>query len=121
MASEREGQRESRGKILLFRRLRFGRSSTTWEADQLKADRAARIRRQRVALWFTRFWIVAAWVLAASRVHRAIAAREIFGAEASLAFLIAVVVPLARVRAVASVVGEVATALRRPKTRSGGP
>ena len=121
MASERDAERQPRGKVLLFRRLLSGRSSAGKEAKALEAEHAARIRRARVALWFNRAWIVAAWFIAASRVHRASVSREVFGVEASLAFVVAVAVPLVRVRALAAVVGEVATALRRRRLPSGGP
>ncbi|HTQ05978.1 MAG TPA: hypothetical protein VMI54_19085 [Polyangiaceae bacterium] len=121
MARERDAPREPRGKILLFRRLRSSRSNGASDSDELDPEDAARVRRALIALWFTRAWIVAAWLLAALRVHRAAVTREVFGAEASIAFLVAVAIPLWRVRVVASVVGEVARAFRRRRPHPGGP
>ncbi len=121
MASERTPHSERPGKLLLFRRLRSNLPGAASDARTLDAERAARLLRARLALLLTRSWIVAAWLLAALRVHRAVVSREVFGAEASLAFLVAVVVPLARTRAVVSVVGEVAHALRRRRARTDGP
>jgi hypothetical protein len=59
-------------------------------------------RRRQLAQWLDGMWLLFAWILAASRLSFAVSHRQVFGAEASTAFLLVVSMPLIRARRVAA-------------------
>jgi hypothetical protein len=70
-------------------------------------------RRQLWARWIDAFWVLLATVLAASRLFDAVQRREVFGLEASMAFLLVASIPLIRGRAFFSALRRVPGALRK--------
>jgi hypothetical protein len=77
-------------KVLPFvRRTRPGDTSRT--AGRTAAHSPAAWHRSR---WFWFSWWAMAWMIAASRLQVATLTREVFGLEATLAFMVAVVLPL---------------------------
>jgi hypothetical protein len=90
-----------KGKLLAFRAR--PRSSHALPAGSARGTGCAGVER-RVQLadqWSAQIWLLLAWLLAASRLHLAAAEHEVFGPEATLAFLLAVVMPIVRVRKLA--------------------
>jgi hypothetical protein len=99
------------GKLLAFPAK--GRSSVPSAADSVRAACAAvERRRQQLAQWTGRFWIVLAWLVAVDRIHVAANSGEVFDLGDSLAFLVAVLMPLARARSIFTLLGAVGRALR---------
>jgi hypothetical protein len=60
--------------------------------------------RARPPSWPMFLWWTLAWIVAAMRVHAAAVAHEVFGLEASLAFVVAFALPLVSARQLCSVV-----------------
>lgn len=56
-------------------------------------------RRHSRAQWALHAWLVVAWLVAADRLQIAVARGEVFGLRDALAFLVAVVMPIMRIRA----------------------
>jgi hypothetical protein len=76
-------------------------------AHGIRANGPAAVER-----WSTGGWLVLAWFLAASRVHLAAVHHEVFGLEAHVAFLLAVVMPLMRARKLFELIADAARAFR---------
>ncbi|MET0385789.1 MAG: hypothetical protein ABW321_07510 [Polyangiales bacterium] len=56
-------------------------------------------RRVAWSRWSLQLWLVAAWCVCADHLQHAIDRREVFGAIDGIAFLVAVVMPVFRLRA----------------------
>ena len=74
-------------------------------------------RRRRQAQRLGLAWMLLAWSLAASRLSFVVTHRQVFGTEASAAFLLVVSLPLILARRVAGAVRGVAGALRSARRR----
>jgi hypothetical protein len=131
MHHHRTPQIESMGKLLAFpvpTRRRGWIEIEDGRAGKLAAASLAR-KLARSDVWSVRVWLILAWVLAAGRVHLAATQHEVFGLEASLAFVVMVVMPVVRAPNIARVVADGVRALKqqiaglrrarcRPRTRS---
>ena len=120
MSRPRNPEIEPMGKLLAFPpRARSGIPSA---AESVRAACAAvDRRRQQLAQWTGRFWIVLAWLVAVDRLHVAASHGEAFDVPDTLAFLVAVVMPLVRVRSIFVLVCAGGRALRdavRARSRS---
>jgi hypothetical protein len=106
-----------KGKLLAFRA--GPRSSHSLPAGLTGGAEVER-RAQLVDHWSAQIWLLLAWLLAAGRLHLAVAEREVFGPEATLAFLLAVVMPIVRARKLARALHTAAQLLRDAiRARSG--
>jgi hypothetical protein len=105
--------RTPKGKLLTFpqpgRAAHAGGVRVTRMTQVASAER----RLRQLAEWRGRAWLVLAWMLAADRLHLAIVQREVFGPEASLAFLLAVLMPITHARNIVSALAELARPVRR--------
>jgi hypothetical protein len=70
-------------------------------------------RRQALARWIDAFWVLLASALAASRTWDALERHEVFGLEASVAFVLLVSIPIIRGRALFSALALTPRTLRR--------
>lgn len=120
MSRPRNPELEPMGKLLAFPPR--GRSGIPSAAESVRAACAAvDRRRQQLAQWTGRFWIVLAWLVAVDRIHVAAKNGEVFDLGDSLAFLVAVLMPLARARSIFVVLCDAGRALRdavRSRSRS---
>jgi len=77
-------------------------------------------RRRRQAKRLGLAWMLLAWILAASRLSFAVTHRQVFGIEASAAFLLVVSLPLILARRVAGALRSAAGALCSARRRRRG-
>jgi hypothetical protein len=121
MDSQRSPEVETLAKVLPFppRSTRRAKASDLIKAEQA---RALERRRRQTAVWTGRAWVVLAWIVAACRLRLAIVHREVFGFEASVALLVAIVLPLMRAPSIAATIRETVAAVRRASRarRNGG-
>jgi hypothetical protein len=89
---------EPTGKVLRLVPRRRGRPTTTLDVELVKEEREQRRRDQRAAAWFDAAWVALAWTVSVWELRRAIAHREVFGVETTIAFLVAIALPLVRAR-----------------------
>jgi hypothetical protein len=103
-----------KGKLLAFRpRPRSSRSLPTGSARVTSGTEVERrVQLADADHRSAQIWLLLAWLLAAGRLHLAVAEREVFGPEATLAFLLAVVMPIVRVRKLARALHTAAQLLR---------
>jgi hypothetical protein len=71
--------------------------------------------QQRTSTWISVSWVLLAWTVAAGRLRFAITHHQVFGVETSMAFLVAVLIPVMRARRIAQTVREVVVVLRRAR------
>jgi hypothetical protein len=72
-------------------------------------------RRQQLVLWAERGWVLLAIVFAAHRLWSEVTRREVFDAEASMAFALVVTAPLLIGKGVWTIVGSAIRALARKR------
>ena len=77
-------------------------------------------RRQLIERVSGRVWMVLAWVVAVERLQLAIDRREVFDAFDSLAFLVAVFMPVARVRVIYQILVDAMRRLHRGTRQARG-
>lgn len=97
-----------RGRVLLFPRPQ----PPALEQSPKPRDTTPFLLAPRSRLWWLTWWVMA-WAVAASRVRLAAAQYEVFGVEATLAFLVAVVLPLVSVPQLFGMGGDALRSLRR--------
>jgi hypothetical protein len=107
---------EPKGKLLTFPP--SGRSAHAGDVRVTQMMQVARAesRLRQLDDWNGRAWMVLAWMLGAYRLHLAVVQREVFGLDASLAFLFAVLMPIMRARGIARALAELVRPLRRALT-----
>jgi hypothetical protein len=111
-----EGHRrqiEMAGKILKFPRFALRRRGAPSNAAKPHDGHGVVSTQQRAPGWINLTWALLAWSVAMGRVRFAITQHKVFGVEASLAFLVAVLIPLLRAKTIAHVAREVVVALTR--------
>jgi uncharacterized membrane protein len=86
------------------------------DVAQVREANALRRRQERAASWMNRIVLLLAWIVAVCRLELALTHHEVFGVVASMAFLVAVLMPLVHARSIAVAVREVAVELRRGRT-----
>jgi hypothetical protein len=119
MDRHRHSEIEARGNVLKFRPLRAGRPATTADVARAKEEQSLRHREQRLAVWVVRIWMLLAWLVALSRLRLALAHHEVFRADASVAFVVAVIIPIMRIKSIVAVLREAVAAVRRAKPGGG--
>jgi hypothetical protein len=87
-----------KGKLLAFRPRPRSSHSLPTHAARVSDGADVERRMQLVDHWSVQLWLLLAWMLAVGRLHLAVVQREVFGPEATLAFLLAVVMPIVRAR-----------------------
>ena len=118
MDRHRNSEIEARGNVLKFRPLRSGRPATT--ADEARAmEEQLRHREQQLAVWVVRIWMLLAWLVALSRLRLALAHHEVFRPDASVAFIVAAIIPIMRIKSIVAVLREAMAAVRRAKPGRG--
>ena len=123
MSGELESQRdESHGprgaRVFSFARARSKRLLQPRSARELAPrDNAVAAESPLRELLFWLPWWCMAWTAAALRLHAAAAQHEVFGLDASLAFMIAVVLPLMAAKRAFRIVSYLRTALRARRSR----
>lgn len=85
---------EANGNVVRLRAARSGRAVTESDVARANKERALRNRQDRLAAWCRGTWVLVAWALAVYRLRSAIVLHVVFDAEASLAFLVAVLMPI---------------------------
>ena len=113
MHRQQDPQVETKGKVLRFPSLGAGHAATASHIARVNAAHALQRREQRAAAWIGGAWVLLAWIVAVCRLHLAITQHQVFGAEASMAFLVAVLLPLMRARSIAAAARDALVALRR--------
>jgi hypothetical protein len=81
------------GNVLLFPSRSEHRLPKS-EGARAKEERALRNRQRQMSAWSRTAWLLMAWSVAMFRVGSAIRHREVFGLEASLAFVVVVWMPI---------------------------
>lgn len=88
------------GKVIQFPLVaRHAAPPPPWPSVEAVAAPAPARRIRRWDQWGVHLWLVAAWLVAFDHLQHAVARREVFGVLDSLAFLVAVVMPILRIRA----------------------
>lgn len=114
MDRRRDPPFEPRGKLLwIIPRRR--RQATTADVALVQHERAQRRKDERAAAWLRGTWVAMAWVVSICRLHLGVVRHEVFGVESTMAFLVAISLPLLYGRRVVSAVRTVARALRRAR------
>src|SRR6266404_312847 len=104
MERHRNPQVDATGKVLRFPPISAGRAPTASDVAEVNQARVLRRREKRSALWIDGAWVLLAWIVAVCRLRLAIMQHEVFGAEASMAFLVVVLMPLMRAPRIIAVV-----------------
>jgi hypothetical protein len=107
--------RQKTGRVLPFPPV--ARASA--RATRVERDVAAPDPAQHSRAWWLAWWSMA-WIVAAARVRLAAAQHEVFGVEATLAFLVAVVLPLLSLRQMLQLGGLALAPFRRFLSRARG-
>ena len=126
MDRDRDPPVETTGKVLTFPFHGAEPEVAAAGVAGLDDARAAARRGRLSAAWIDGAWVLLATILAGYRVWIAVAHRQVFGAEASAAFVLVVSMPLIRARRIVAAVGRAVAALRRRPSpgrgiESGGP
>jgi hypothetical protein len=104
-------QVEAAGRLLAFRPR--GAEPASPGRPCAPAFRGVVPRREGANPWPGLAWTLLAWLLAVSRVRLAAVQREVFGAEATMAFVVAVLMPVAQGRQIVAAARTTIAALRR--------
>ena len=106
MEQRRGNEIEPGAKVLKFRSLRprRGRVVTASEVAQIKEARVLQSRRQKIAAWLNEAWMVLAWIVALSLLTPALSHHRVFNIELSMAFVLAISLPMMRGGRIASAV-----------------
>src|SRR5258708_35897838 len=106
---DRNPQVEKAGKILRLLRPRRPRKAP--DGAKVIEARVMESRRRRALTWISGAWVLLAWIVAACRLRSPVMHHEVFGAEAGMAFLVVVVLPLMQAGRIADAAREAVIAL----------
>lgn len=88
------------GKVIPFPRAPRPIAAQVLPPAIKRSERPTPPRRiRRWDQWGVHIWLTAAWLVAFDHLRQAVARHEVFGTLDSLAFLVAVVMPILRIRA----------------------
>jgi hypothetical protein len=114
MDRQRDSLFEPRGKLV--RIVRQGRRpATTTDVALVQHERAQRRKDERAAAWLRGTWVVMAWVVSICRLRLGVARHEVFGVESTMAFVVAISLPLLHGRKVVAAVRSALKAFRRAR------
>jgi hypothetical protein len=116
MDVQRKPLSERVGKILKFPLLGPKRGAHASGRASVLEARIFERRRRRLAQWINGIWMLLAWAVSAFRVRFAIGHHQVFDAEASIAFVVVVLMPLMLAPKIITAIREAILALRRART-----
>jgi hypothetical protein len=91
------------------------RPLTTLDVAMVHQERAVRRREQRAVAWLETSWVLLAWILSLIHLRSAIANHVVFGIESSIAFVVAVALPIARGRRIFMALRRTAIAVKEAR------
>ena len=112
MDRRRDPPFEPRGKLVWIVRQRR-RPATTSDVALVQHERAQRRRDERAAAWLRGTWVAMAWIVSVCRLRLGVVRHEVFGGEPTMAFLVAISLPLLHARRVLAAFRWVTKAFRR--------
>jgi hypothetical protein len=115
MERHRSSQAEKGENVLAFRPVRSGNLRRYSGIAPVNEERGLLVREDRLGTWSKGAWVLLAWLLAMSRLLPAARHHDVFDNETSLAFVVAVLMPVLYWRSFVSALRETAVALRKTK------